>query len=119
MPGKTIALSTLLLYVVAAISGGFGGCVVANYAAIRQAHAKCILFGAHIVFGVFFGVMALAAGEVLHTGFTTIDEVIFKCLIAGVIGSTVLASTNFGARVILRKMGWEIEVNFVRKADDD
>ena len=79
---------------------------------------RASFFLAYALIGILFGVLALAYGSVFGTDTTSIDDVIRTSAIAGSAGALVLAGSNLSARLILKRLGIEIEVT-VRKKDED
>lgn len=117
MPEKVTAYVTLLMYALAAISGGLGGCAVAGHQVLRGITPRVSYVVAYATIGIMFGVLALAYGALIGIN-QSMDTVIGSSVLAGAVGSITLASTNISARWILRRLGIEVQVT-VRKRDSD
>lgn len=118
MPERVTEFVTLLMYTLAAISGGLGGCAVAGQQVLRGGRPRLSYVIAYATLGVMFGVLALAYGALIGMPTQSMDAVIGNSIIAGAVGSIALASTNISARWILKKLGIEIEVTVHRRDDE-
>ena len=108
----------LISYTLAAISGGLGGCGVAAHHVLRGGAPRLSYLVAYGIIGCMFGVLALAYGSFLGVGGQSIDSIIGNSILAGAVGSVVLASTNISARWILKRLGIEVQVTVTRKDKD-
>ena len=119
MPEKIVEHVTLFMYALAAISGGLGGFAIASHSLIRGNPTRASYFLAYGVLGVAFGVLALAYGHFFGMNSGSIDRVVGNSVIAGAVGSVVLASTNISARWILKRFGIEVQVTVKRRGECD
>lgn len=118
VPDKVIEYITLLMYALAAISGGLGGCAAAGHHILRGQQPRASYVLAYGIIGVLFGVLALAYGGLFGAAVTTMDALIGQSVLAGAVGSITLASSNLSARWVLKKLGIEVVVS-VRRRDED
>lgn len=118
MPERLTEYVALISYAVAAISGGLGGCGVAAHQVLHGGRLRITYLVAYGIIGCMFGVLALAYGVFLGVGGQSIDSIIGSSIIAGAVGSVVLASTNISARWILKRLGIEVQVTVTRKDKD-
>ena len=117
MPERIIEHITVLLYALAAISGGLGGCAIAAHDVLRGGRPRLSFVMAYAIIGSVFGVLSLAYGSWFGVESRTTDHVIGNSVLIGAMGSAVLASTNLSARWVLKRLGVEIEVNIKRRGD--
>ena len=109
------------LYVVAAIAGACGGCLVASHRLLNKENLTGMIFAAYGFAGLILGltgVMVLA----MFTDITLTSERTFLFgMIFGATGSASLAGMNLSARFIMRRLGIEIDVTIkrIRKGRDD
>jgi len=115
MPERIIEHITVLMYALAAISGGLGGCAVAAHDVLRGGRPRLSFIFAYAIVGSVFGVLALAYGSWFGVETKTTDHLIGNSVLVGAFGSAVLASTNISARWVLKRLGIEVEVNIKRK----
>lgn len=118
MPEKTLEWLALLMYALAAISGGLGGCAVAGHHLLRGRSMRVSYVLAYAVVGMAFGLLALAYGSTFGVRAESLDALIGQSILAGAGGSLVLASTNISARWVLKRLGIEVLVT-VRRADEE
>ena len=106
------------LYVVAAIAGACGGCLVASHRLLNKENMTGMIFAAYGFAGLILGltgVMVLAA----FTDVTlTLERAFLFGLIFGVTGSASLAGMNLSARFIMRRLGIEVDVTIKRIKKD-
>lgn len=117
MPDKTLEWLTLMLYALAAVSGGLGGCAVAGHHILRGRSMRTSYALAYGIVGMVFGVLMLAYGSFFGVEAASIDRLIGQSVLAGMVGSLALASTNLSARWVLKRLGIEVIVT-VRRSDD-
>lgn len=116
MPARTLDWLALVMYALAAISGGMGGCAIAGHHVLRGRSMRLSYLLAYIIVGATFGVLALAYGI---TAGLSLDTLIGHSIMAGAAGSITLASTNLSARWMLKRLGIEIEVTVREKCNVD
>ncbi len=120
MPDKHISNFLAFLYVLAAISGAAGGCLVAAHHVLRGRNVTALFVMAYGFVGLIFGL----SGVIVITTFTsaelTVQSGFLIGLILGAVGSSSLAGANLSARVIMRRLGIEVDVEIRRvdKGDD-
>ncbi len=120
MPDKQISNFLAFLYVLAAISGAAGGCLVAAHHVLRGRNVTALFVLAYGFVGLIFGL----SGVVVITTFTsaelTVQSGFLIGMIFGAVGSSSLAGANLSARVIMRRLGIEVDVEIRRvdKGDD-
>ncbi|MFP4615571.1 MAG: hypothetical protein ACLFRB_06815 [Thiohalorhabdus sp.] len=109
---------TLLMYLIAAISGGMGGAAAAGYQVLRDGRLRLLTALAYLVVGAVLGVLVLAYGWMVGVEPYTWGDLIGHSMVAGLIGSASLAGSSIGAQMVLRKLGWEVEINVHRRERD-
>lgn len=109
MPERTLEWVALVMYALAAISGGLGGCAIAGHHVLRGRSMRISYLLAYFIVGATFGVLMLAYGAAF-TDVHSIDRLIGQSVIAGAVGSLTLASTNLSARWVLKRLGIEVVV---------
>ena len=118
MPDKQISNFLAFLYILAAISGAAGGCLVAAHHVLRGRNVTALFVAAYGFVGLVFGL----TGVIVITAFTSADMSIQSGfligLILGAVGSSSLAGANLSARIIMRKLGIEVDVE-VRRIDNN
>lgn len=107
-----------VLYAVAAISGGLGGCAAASHYLTHTRYHRLPFIIAYILLGIVFGVVTFAVMLVYGYDPQNIHYVVLWSLVGGSAGSIALASANFTARLIFQKLGIELQVT-VRKPDQE
>jgi hypothetical protein len=105
-----------LLYALAAISGGLGGCTIAGSRLLTGTKMRFSYFLAYALIGATFGLLFAAYGLILVDDHPS--QIIGPAIIAGMVGSAMLGSMNWTARIILKKLGVEIQVT-MRKNDQE
>ncbi len=110
MPEKTLEWVALVMYALAAISGGLGGCAIAGHHVLRGRSMRVSYLLAYFIVGATFGVLMLAYGAAFTDGMHSLDRLIGQSVIAGAAGSLTLASTNLSARWVLKRLGIEVVV---------
>ncbi len=114
MPSKITHEITLLMFVLAGISGGLGGCAMAQHQILRGVQPRLSYVFAYAIIGIFFGLLGLCYGAYFGGDHSSIEKLIGQSLLAGALGSVVLASSNISARWILKRLGVEVEVTLRR-----
>ena len=105
-----------LLYALAAISGGLGGCTIAGQRLLTGKPMRFSFFIAYAVVGATFGLLFAAYGLILVDDHPS--KIIAPSILAGMAGSMLLGSVNWTARIILKHLGIEIQVT-MRKYEED
>lgn len=108
---------TLMLYALAAVSGGLGGCAIAGHHILRGRSTRLSYVLAYGIVGMVFGVLMLAYGSIFGVEAASLDRLIGQSVLAGALGALTLASTNLSARLVLKRLGIEVIVT-VRRSDD-
>ena len=105
-----------ILYCLAAVSGGLGGCTVAAHQLLQGKRSmRASFFFAYLIIGVAFGIVTAACG--LFAGGENYTDIVAPALIAGAAGSLILGTMNMGARVILKYLGVEVVVTVRREGE--
>ena len=112
MPPVIVDKVTLLLYVLATISGAFGGCAVAAYQTLHKKKPEVTqaVFLAYAILGGFFGLLFVLYAGMLGYELTTLSQFLGHAALVGAAASVTLAASNFSIRFFLRRLGLEIEV---------
>lgn len=105
-----------LLYALAAISGGLGGCAIAGQRLLAGNQMRFSFFLAYALIGATFGLLFAAYGLTITDQHPS--HIIGPSILAGMFGALTLGSVNWTARVILKHLGVEIQVT-MRKHDED
>jgi hypothetical protein len=109
----------LVLFAVAAISGGLGGCASALASAMRENKSASVAFVfAYIILGVVFGIVTLSVLTFYDHGPTSINDLILFSTAGGAAGSIGLASANWSIRAAFRKFGVDVQLT-VRRMEDE
>ena len=99
-----------LAFCVAAVAGASGACLIVAHKVLRGRNISALLVGSYAVVGAVLAVAIIAylfAFTAIRIGF---PELVLYGVLAGAMGSAVLAATNLSARFILRRLGIEVEV---------
>ena len=118
MPDKSFDFLSALAYAIVAISGASGGCLVVAHRAIRGRTVTLVLLTAYAFIGGVFAVAGIAALSLFGDTGQSIERLLLTGLIMGVSGSVALASANLSIRLILRRLGVEVDVS-IKKIDRD
>lgn len=114
MPERIQEHTIFILYCLAAISGGLGGCTVAAHHLLQGKRSmRASFFFAYLVIGVAFGTVTAACG--FFAGGENYTDIVAPALIAGAVGSLLLGTMNLGARIILKYLGVEVVVTVRRE----
>lgn len=117
MPERVHENLIFILYVLAAVSGGLGGCSIAAHHMISGKKAmRFAFFFAYAVIGVAFGLLTAAYGAFLVEDHPA--DIIGPSIVAGAVGALALSSMNLTARFILKQLGIEVVVTMRRGAED-
>lgn len=109
--------AALLLFMLAAISGGLGGIGFASYQLLGGKTVRASYFAAYGIIGMVFGVLCAAYGVVLVD--RPVTDIIGPALLAGIVGAATLGSMNWTARFVLKHLGVEIQVTMHRTKEKD
>lgn len=115
MPEKYTS-SIYVLFAIAAISGGLGGCTIAGHRLLTGQNMRFSFFLAYAIIGAVFGLLFAAYGWVLADHHPS--TIIGPAIIAGMSGAILLSVTNLTARFILKHLGIEVQVT-MRKTDEE
>lgn len=105
---------TAWAYVIAAISGTSGGCLIAAHHILRGRPIARMIIGAYMFIGAVFGVAGIAVMALFTDTNFDFNKLIIAGLIFGVVGSTALAGANLSARILFRRLGIEVDVTVKR-----
>lgn len=114
----SFGLVEAVLYVIAAISGGLGGSMVAGHAVLRGRSISLMIGCAYLVIGAVFGVLSLAFASALGIEVVDVDALVGNAVVAGAAASVTLASTNLSVRWVLKRLGVEVEMTVRRRNED-
>lgn len=120
---RTIDTAVIILYMLAAISGGLGGCAVTAHQFIREdgmgkTQMRISWIMAYAVIGAVFGVLFSVYGLFL-IDYKNPTDIIGPAMLAGIIGSGTLGGVNTSARFILKRLGVEIVVDVRRSKKEE
>ncbi len=118
MTERAIEWVVVVLYAIAAISGGLGGCAAAGHHVLRGQQPRISYVLAYGIIGMVFGVLVFAYGNTFGADVSSLERLIGHSVLAGAIGSAVLASSNISARWVLKRLGIEVVVTVKRKGED-
>lgn len=118
MIDKSLDWLALIMYALAAVSGGLGGCAIAGHHVLRGHSMRISYLLAYGIVGATFGVLLLAYGAMFGVNNTSMHSMIGNAVLAGAAGSFALASTNISARWVLKRLGIEVLVT-VRRAQEE
>lgn len=109
----------LLIYALAAICGGMGGCASWAWYTSRHhgASRRFVYLTAYMIIGVVFGISSTALTMMYHW-VATIEQLIFYSMASGVVGTITIFAVNWGAGVILRWRGIELRLTFRDKKQE-
>lgn len=114
--------AVFILYLLAALSGGLGGCAVTAQHFLRdqgkgtvQMRASWLL--AYAIIGSVFGLL-FAAYMVTFTDPQSVTGVIGPAIISGIVGASALSGINITTRFLLKRLGIEVIVS-VRRDNED
>lgn len=105
----------LILYALAAVSGGLGGCAAASMYFTHTKHPKLPFIIAYVTLGIAFGIITLAFLLIYDVNVADIHHLILYTFAGGTSGSIALASANFSASAYFKKLGIEVTVSLQRK----
>lgn len=106
----------LIVYALAALSGGLGGCVVWSY--YTKTHTRITAFVlAYAIMGLVFGLVAAAVMSIFVRE-VSIHELLLYSLFAGFGGTAAIFGVNWGAGVAFRWKHFEVKFT-VRKPTQD
>jgi hypothetical protein len=117
MPDKQISTFLAIIYVVASISGAAGGCLVVAHHVLRGRNVTHLFVAAYSFVGFVFGIAGVIVLSAMDVNLTFERAVLFG-LIFGASGSVALASANLSARIILRRLGVEVDIEVRRIRTD-
>lgn len=102
-----------LLYVIALVAGGLGGCAAASHYMLRNkedSRPMAIYFIAYGVLGTFFGIGGFALHAFMGMPYNGPHQVVLFSLVYGFGGAAALAATNVSMKFLLRRLGIEVSV---------
>ncbi len=114
MQDRLIDGATAILYAIAAISGGLGGCMVAAHKVLRGRSVTAVLVVAYLFAGAIFGLAGVIGLRIFAFWVPTVETTILAGLMFGVIGAGALMGMNLSARFIMRRFGIEVDVQVRR-----
>jgi len=108
-----------LLYALAAVSGGVGGCSAAALSkVVGRRHMTLSLMFAYAMIGLALSVMMIVFGEwVLDVAILDSPHLIGYSFLSGCAGTLLLVAHNVVARMVLEKFGIRIELTIGDKND--
>lgn len=109
----TEGLFILIVYALAAISGGLGGCATWAWHTSRFNNQKrrVVYLMAYLIIGGVFGTTS-AALAMIYSWVTTLDQLILYSTLCGAVGTVTIFAINWGAGLILRWRGVELRLTF-------
>lgn len=118
MPDKQISNFLAFLYVLAAISGAAGGCVVAAHHVLRGRSVTALFVASYCFVGMIMGLTSVIAISLFTNVALTLESGFIVGLVIGVVGSSSLAGANISARFTMRRLGMQADVS-IRSIDKD
>lgn len=118
MPHRLIDPGLLVLYAIAAISGGLGGAIAGAYYATHSNKPRVAMLAAYFILGVVFGAVTLMVSIFIHHTPADMNTLSLEALVGGLAGAITLASANFTARLIFRYLGIEIQFTARQRGED-
>jgi predicted membrane-bound spermidine synthase len=120
---EAISNTILILYAIAAIAGGLGGCAAGCYYLTHDKRPQWAFVVAYMVLGVVFGVLTFALLSAYHFE-PNLHRLVLYAAAGGLGGALALASANFTVRLLFRKLGLEIQFTMRkgkrnRRSEDD
>lgn len=106
------------LYVVAAIAGASGGCLVASHRLLNGRNLTALVFAAYGFAGLVLGLTGVIVISVFTSIQLTLETTFLLGLIFGVTGSASLAGMNLSARFLMKRLGLEVDVSIKRIRND-
>lgn len=110
MTDNNITVTTLIIYIVSALSGCLGGVATASIYSLRGRPITAILIISYGILGIVLGVSSAAYISIFSDIDFSIDQIIMLSIITGLCGTATIAGTNLSFKWILRQMGLEIEL---------
>lgn len=115
----------LVMYALAAISGGLGGCASWAWYSSRNNRNKrrAVYLAAYIIIGAVFGMVSVSMAMIYNVWIHSVQEIILYGILSGGAGTIAIFMVNLGAGVILRWRGIELRLTFrdnkqERRSDD-
>lgn len=103
-------LVTVLVYVIVAISGASGGCLVVAHNILHGRSLTQLYVLSYGFVGLVFAVAGVIAIELMTPMSIGMKGAVIYGLILGATGAAALGSANLSARIIMKKLGIEIEI---------
>lgn len=113
MDDKDFEFWLVILYAIAAISGGMGGCASALYHLKNKNNdhvATKAFMIAYIILGLVFGILTITLLILADRGPADVHQLILFSFGGGVVGSVGLLSTNWTIRAVLRHFGIDVQL---------
>ena len=118
MPDKSTDFWLALAYAIVGISGASGGCLVVAQRAVRGKTVTAVLLLAYAFIGGVFGVAGASVLSLFSEMGNSLERLMLMGLVMGVAGSVALASANLSIRLILRRLGIEVDMTIKKIGDD-
>lgn len=118
MPQTISEHITFILYLIAAMSGGVGGAVVAGAHVVHGKKLRTSFVVAYLIFGVVFGLLYMAFGTKFGFDTAQIDTIVGNSIIFGFAGTITLVSFNVVSNLVLKWKGVEIAVTFRKQGEN-
>ncbi len=119
MPEKFVDFWIALGYIIVAIAGASGGCLVAAHHVMRGRTITAMLMLAYAFIGGVFAVAGMAAVVLLGWFDLSLERLLLVGMVFGAAGSMALAGANLSIRFILRRIGIEVDVQIKRIGSGD
>lgn len=111
--------TNLILYLVAALSGGLGGCGAAAATVLRGKEVSLVVVISHLIIGVVVGVI-MGAFVLAYSQFSGLEAALHDVVMAagasGLAASVGLALANKMSKIVLKFRG--VEVQFTLREGD-
>jgi hypothetical protein len=122
MEDKRLAVDVVIgfFYAIAAVSGGIGGCAVSCYYLTHDKHPRLAFASAYTVIGIVFGILTFAGVSLLGYEIDgSVHKLILYAAAGGFVSAITLASVNMSVRIMLKRLGMEVELTVRRSPTHD
>lgn len=120
MPTKGPDFLVLLWYSIAAISGGLGGCsAAATLTLTNRKQAVLSFFIAYALIGATVGMLTYGFGHMVGIDIKDTESLVLWSLLCGTAVPLAVLSQNLVAKVVLEKLGVEVQVTLRKPKSEE
>jgi hypothetical protein len=112
MPKTILDAAETFLLAIFLVSGGLGGCAAASKFWANGAKFRWAIFFSYLILGVFFGVMSYGVHQIV--GWQSPSSAALSSGLIAFAGATIVTGSNISAKILLKKLGIEVDVNIKR-----